>query len=82
MKININGERKPYDIGDLIELRGFGFRMIGSSNANQYFLISMEGHVTTARYDSIEELLEGRNIISHYKNDELEISLKKKKKLF
>lgn len=78
MKINISTKRKLYDIGDLIELRDSKFRMIVKNNANQYFLISMEGHVATARYDSIEELLEGRNILSHYKNDELEISLKKK----
>lgn len=52
--------------------------MIIKNNSNDYFLINMEGQTTTSYYDSIEELLEKRNILNHYKNRDLEISLKKK----
>lgn len=82
MKVNINSKREPYEVGDLLEISGFGFRMIVKNNNNHYFLINMEGQTTTSYYDSIEELLEKRNILNHYRNRDLEISLKKKKKLF
>ncbi|WP_288709651.1 hypothetical protein [uncultured Clostridium sp.] len=82
MEVNINSKREPYEVGDLIELSKFGFRMIVKKHDNCYFLVSMEGNTTTADYNSIEELLENRNIISHYKNNELVISLRKKQKLF
>lgn len=82
MEVNINSKREPYEVGDLLEISGFGFRMILKNNNNHYFLINMEGHTTTSYYDSIEELLEKRNILNHYKNKDLEINLKKKRKLF
>lgn len=86
MEVNINSKRKPYEVGDLIEVSGFisgtGFRMIINNNNNQYFLINMEGRTTTPYYDSIEELLEKRNILNHYKNNDLEISLKRKQRLY
>lgn len=82
MEVNINSKRDPYEVGDLLEISGFGFRMIIKNNNNDYFLINMEGQTTTAYYDSIEELLEKRNILNHYKNRDLEINLKKKRKLF
>lgn len=82
MEVNINSKREPYEVGDLLEISGFGFRMIVKNNNNHYFLINMEGQTTTSYYDSIEELLEKRNILNHYRNRDLEISLKKKKKLF
>lgn len=82
MEVNINSKREPYEVGDLLEISGFGFRMIVKNNNNHYFLINMEGQTTTSYYDSIEELLEKRNILNHYKNNDLEISLKKKRKLF
>lgn len=82
MKVNINSQREPYEVGDLLEISGFGFRMIVKNNHNHYFLINMEGQTTTSYYDSIEELLEKRNILNHYKNKDLEINLKKKRKLF
>ena len=80
MEVNINSKREPYEVGDLLEISGFGFRMIVKNNNNHYFLINMDGQTTTSYYDSIEELLEKRNI--HYKNKDLEINLKKKRKLF
>ena len=82
MEVNINSKREPYEVGDLLEISGFGFRMIIKNNDNHYLLINMEGQTTTAYYDSIEELLEKRNILNHYKNKDLEINLKKKQKLF
>lgn len=82
MEVNINSQREPYEVGDLLEISGFGFRMIIKNNNNHYFLINMEGQTTTSYYDSIEELLEKRNILNHYKNKDLEINLKKKRKLF
>lgn len=78
MEVNINSKREPYEVGDLLEISGFGFRMIIKNNNNDYFLINLEGQTTTSSYDSIEELLEKRNILNHYKNRDLEISLKKK----
>ena len=82
MEVNINSQREPYEVGDLLEISGFGFRMIIKNNNNHYFLINMEGQTTTSYYDSIEELLEKRNVLNHYKNKDLEINLKKKRKLF
>lgn len=82
MEVNINSKREPYEVGDLLEISGFGFRMIIKNNNNHYFLINMEGQTTTPYYNSIEELLEKRNILNHYRNRDLEISLKKKQKLF
>ncbi len=82
MEVNINSKREPYEVGDLLEISGFGFRMIVKNNNNHYFLINMDGQTTTSYYDSIEELLEKRNILNHYKNKDLEINLKKKRKLF
>ena len=82
MEVNINSKREPYEVGDLLEISGFGFRMIIKNNNNDYFLINMEGQTTTSYYSSIEELLEKRNILNHYKNKDLEINLKKKRKLF
>ena len=82
MEVNINSKREPYEVGDLLEISGFGFRMIIKNNNNDYFLINLEGQTTTSSYDSIEELLEKRNILNHYKNKDLEINLKKKRKLF
>lgn len=78
MEVNINSKREPYEVGDLLEISGFGFRMIIKNNSNDYFLINLESQTTTSSYDSIEELLEKRNILNHYKNRDLEISLKKK----
>lgn len=83
MEVNINSKREPYEVGDLLEISGFGFRMIVKNNSSShYFLINMEGQTTTSYYSSIEELLEKRNILNHYKNKDLEINLKKKRKLF
>lgn len=82
MEVNINSKREPYEVGDLLEISGFGFRMIIKNNSNHYFLINLEGQTTTSSYSSIEELLEKRNILNHYKNKDLEINLKKKRKLF
>lgn len=83
MEVNINSKREPYEAGDLLEISGFGFRMIIKNNSNNhYYLINMEGQTTTSYYSSIEELLEKRNILNHYKNKDLEINLKKKRKLF
>ena len=32
MEVNINSKRKPYEVGDLVEISGFGFRMIIKNN--------------------------------------------------
>ena len=52
MEVNINSKRKPYEVGDLVEISGFGFRMIIKNNDNQYFLMNMEGQTTTSYYSS------------------------------
>lgn len=76
MNVNINNNKTIYEYGDLIELENFGFRMIIELN-NKFALMNMNGIVTTIAYDSIEDLLENRTIISHYKNKDLELSLRK-----
>ena len=74
MKINIPNKRESYEVGDLIEIQN-GFRMIINCD-NYYYLMDMYGKVTTIHYNSIEELLKGRTILNHYKNKDLELSLK------
>lgn len=76
MNVNINDNKTIYEHGDLIELENFGFRMIVELS-NKFTLMNMNGKVTTIAYDSIEDLLENRTIISHYKNKDLELSLRK-----
>ena len=76
MNININNDKTSYESGDLIELKSFGFRMIIEID-NKFTLINMNGKVTTVAYESIEDLLANRTVISHYKNKDLELSLRK-----
>lgn len=32
MEVNINSKRESYEVGDLLEISGFGFRMIIKKN--------------------------------------------------
>ena len=80
MEINIHNEKRTYEVGDLIEIREYcGFRMIVKVNTKRYALMNMNGQISTCIYNSIEELLDNRVILNHYKNEDLQLSLKKKK---
>ena len=80
MEINIHSEKRTYEVGDLIEIRGcYGFRMIVKVNTKRYALMNMNGQISTCTYSSMEELLDNRVILNHYKNEDLQLSLKKKR---
>lgn len=80
MEINIHSEKRTYEVGDLIEIREYyGFRMIVKVNTKRYALMNMNGQISTCIYNSIEELLDNRVILNHYKNEDLQLSLKKKR---
>lgn len=75
MRVNIPNKRESYEVGDLIKLNSYGtFRMIIKIDKH-YRLMTMSGRVTTREYDSIEELLDGRNITNHYKNKDLKFEI-------
>lgn len=78
MRVNINNNKTSYENGDLIELANFGFRMIVKidSKDNRFALMNMNGQVATNDYESIDELLKNRTIVSHYKNKDLELKLR------
>ena len=79
METNKYNDRKPYEVGDLIEMEDHSFRMIVKVNTKRYALMNMNGQISTCIYNSIEELLDNRVILNHYKNEDLQLSLKKKR---
>ena len=77
MDINIHSKKETYEVGDLLEIRGYGFRMIVRIDRH-YALMDMDGMTTTCSYNSIKELSNDRIILNHYKNKDLQLSLKEK----
>ena len=77
MKINKYNDRKPYEVGDLIEMEDHSFRMIVKVS-KYYALMNMSGKISTCNYNSIKDLLKGREIINHYKNKDLRKTLEER----
>ena len=77
MDINIQSKKDLYEIGDLIEMEDHSFRMIVKVS-KYYALMNMNGKISTCNYNSIKDLLKGREIINHYKNNDLRKTLEEK----
>lgn len=78
MEVNIlNKRRNKYEVGDLIKLEsGNHVMIIEGLYGDGYTLMHIDGQIISCWYSTVEELLEGLHIEEHYKNNELQISLK------
>ena len=77
MDINIHSKKETYEVGDLIEMEDHSFRMIVKVS-KYYALMNMSGKISTCNYNSIKDLLKGREIINHYKNKDLRKTLEER----
>ena len=77
METNKYNDRKPYEVGDLIEMEDHSFRMIVKVS-KYYALMNMNGKISTCNYNSIKDLLKCREIINHYKNNDLRKTLEER----
>ena len=77
MDINIHSKKETYEVGDLIEMEDHSFRMIVKVS-KYYALMNMNGKISTCNYNSIKDLLKGREIMNHYKNNDLRKTLEER----
>lgn len=76
MEVNISsGRQNKIEVGDLIKTDSGHYLMITEEFGERYHLINLMGKDEMCA-SSIEELLYDITITEHYKNDELQISLR------
>lgn len=76
MNIDLKGNKtNEYEVGDLIKTN-CGHRII-VKDMNSFALMSLSGIVITDWKASIESVLYGYEVLEHYKNNELKLTLNK-----
>ena len=76
MNIDLKGNKtSEYEVGDLIKTR-YGHRII-AKDGNSFALMSLDGIIITDWRASIDEVLFGYEVLEHYKNNELKLTLNK-----
>lgn len=74
MKIDLNKNKtNEYEVGDVVKTN-CGHRII-VKDMNSFALMSLNGIIITDWKSSIDEALFGYEVLEHYKNNELKITL-------